>query len=314
MKPEEALAQIEIAEKVTVKLSGRKKYLNIVFPGIEKSGLIQAILEDLYPDIPIIVTEYDITAEIHSKSLVIIPSYGGTTPEILSFYKEAQKKTKNILVVTSNQKLLRAAIRNKHIPVKLPADTPASLFLLFFTTLFALSNLSVLKISASELAEAKAVIQGFSSNYKTFQYVEHLKNTVPAIYTWDQFHSVGAVVKHNFNVMAKMYAIHSTLPEADYTDIEALAYGDAHVTPIFIYPGHIENAEKIMKTVEVIASKHSAVLHYHMPGKSPLAQIVSAILFFKVVAVRLAQSRGVDPYSRDAVKEIKEQFNAIYKS
>lgn len=312
MKQEEVLLYIDIAEKA-VTISSKKKYSNIILPAIEKSGVIQGLLEDLHPDVPILATEYDITSEITEDSLVIIVSYAGTTPEIISFYKQAQVYTKNILVITSGTALLTDAQKKKYKVVKLPKglQSRSSFFLLFFATYFVLEKLSVVTIEKNSIEETKKIIHTFSSNYKTFQFVHHIKNTVPAIYTWDRFHSVGTLIKNNFNVMAKMYAIHSTLPEADYTDVEALAYGDPHVTPIFLYPAGLKNAQKIMKSVELIAKKHATVLHYSMTGKTSLAQIISAILFFELVAERLAAVRGVDPYSRDVIMQIKEQFKKL---
>lgn len=313
MKNEEVLFQINVAEKATARIKENKKYQNIIFPAIEKSEIVESILEDLYPDIPFIAIEYDSISEIQENSLVVIQSYAGATPEIVSFYKKAQLKTKNILVLTSGKGLLEDARKKKFKVVELPTGykSRASFFLLFFSVYFALARLGVFEIDKEGIEETKKIIAEFASNYKTFQFVHTLKSTVPAIYTWDQFHSIGSFVKFHLNVMAKMYAIHSTLPEADYTDIEALAYGDSHVTPVFIYPAGLSNAQKIMNTVETIASKHAQVLHYTMVGNTSLAQVISAILFFKLVAQRLAIARGVDPYSRDAVQQIKSQFKKL---
>ena len=91
MKEVAVLEQIREAKRVVKDLDlavikkFSKKFSNIVFSGIGKSGLIEKVVKDLGMEVPIETARANKAPDINSKSLGVVVSYTGLTNDILDF-------------------------------------------------------------------------------------------------------------------------------------------------------------------------------------------------------------------------------------
>ncbi len=314
MKEKDVLNQIEEAHKSVTKLKDdlvktySKTYSNIVFSGIGKSGLVERVIRDLNINIPVETSIDSVLPDLNSKSLAIVISYSGITKDIIDFYNFAQKKTKKIIVISSNKSFLKNAKTKGFLTVELnnSFDSANSFFLVLYSTILILKKIKLLKITESQYEESISKISNFSKNFKSFQLAELLKDKIPLIYVWDEYSCLGYLIMNSFNLHAKHFCLRSSIPEASYNDVEALAYGDSKVLPIFLIPPN-EKAKKIMGSMKEI-SKNAEV--FDVPKGIKLTQIVYTYMFFELVAQRLANLKGVDSKSRKFVEQLKEKIRS----
>lgn len=316
MKEEEVLHQIETAHEAVdaidkkVLESYTRKYSNIVFSSIGKSGLIERVVHDLGTETPVEVSSQSSMPDMNTRSLAIIISYNGKTDEIRQLYEYAQKKTKKLIVISGNEELIEDAKEKGFLAIKLPKGfySSNSHFLTLFTTIFVMHHLDLLSIKQAEIEEAIITLGHFSKNFKSYKYAEDLLDKIPLIYTWNEFSSLGFIITNYFNLHAKHFAIRSTIPEADYNEVEALVQGDKKVMPIFLFPHgeEYEYARLMMNTFRMMATMDTLI--YDMIGKSKLTQIVTTAVFFELVSERLAIKKEVDSTSRKSVAELREKI------
>ena len=184
---------------------------------------------------------------------------------------------------------------------------------MLFAAIFLFHRLDLINISEEDIQEAIITVSQFSKNYQTFKYANELTKGIPLIYTWDEFSSIGRILKVFFNVHAKHFAMHSSIPEADFNEIEALSYGNPSVVPIFIYPAgeRFHKARLLINTFKLMTSSKMTPLTFDMQGESSFAQITHATMFFEMVSERLAKKKKVQPESRRAIKDLRDKLHHL---
>ncbi|MGM5483800.1 MAG: SIS domain-containing protein [Nanobdellota archaeon] len=313
MKEKDTLEQIEFAHKAFSKLKEEKvkklskKYSNIIFSSIGKSGIVERIVHDLKPSVPVEVSYEGKISTVKKRSLVIIITYSGATADIINFYKKVQGLTDNIVVVTSSEALAEDAEKNGYYSLLLENkwNSSNSLFISLYSTLYLLKGVGILDIDDVYMEESIDKVRGFSQNHKAIRFADALQEKVPVVYDWDEFSGVGFAVINYFNLFAKMYAVRSTIPEAEYNDVEALCVKNDCIVPVFIYPkgDEFKKAFSLMKYIKNLSSNE--VLEFEMPEGNKLSQIVFTIMFFELVSEKIADFKGIEPHSRDVVEKMR---------
>jgi len=317
MKEKEVLNQIEIAYESVYSLKKKelekyqKTVSNIIFSSVGKSGLIQRVIHDLGTKVPVETSQEEKVFDMNNRSLVLIVSYSGKTKEILKLYKNSAKKTKKIIVITSEKNLLDDANKNGFLTIDISSDydSASANFLTLYAVIFLLNRLNLISIDKKEIEESIYSVGDFSKNFKTFKYADELADKIPLIYTWNEFSCLGLMICNYFNIHAKHFAIRSAIPEADYNEIEALAFGDSKIIPIFLMPNgdKYEKARLLMNTYRLM-SQNMTCLPFDMSGKSKLTQIITTAMFFELVSERLGKIKKVNPSSRDAIGELRDKI------
>lgn len=310
MKKEHVLDQIEYAHRAVSKVDKSlikkftRKNSSVSFSGIGKSGQVYRVIKNLGLDTPIEMAVSNNLSDLNSRSLGVVVSYSGITKDITDFYKNLQEKTDRIIVISSNIALIKNATKKGYLAVKLPDEfnSANSFFLVLYATLLILRKIKVLKLTEKYVEESITKVSSFSKNFKSYQLSNLLKDKIPLIYAWDDYSSLGYLIASSFNLHAKHYCLRSLIPEADYNEVEALAYGDDKVLPIFLMPPEVR-ARKVMDKVKAYAKDYEI---FDQPKGNKLTQIVYTYMFFELVSKRLSEIKGVDSNSRDVVNGLKK--------
>jgi len=326
MKEKEVLKQIDDAIKSVKELNKskdllqkyQKQYNKIVFSSIGKSKLISNVLIDIDQNLNIKTSRSNKLENINQRSLVIIVSYTGKTRDIIEFYKYVQKKTKNIIIITSNISLINDGITKKYLTIKVPKgySSTNSFYLMLYSTIFALKKLKLTSITNVQIKESIKKIENFSKNYKAIEFSNKLNNKIPLIYTWNSYPSLSALISRSFNIKAKSFCMINTLPEAGYNEIEVLANSKFSKTnfnkstktivPIFIYPK--EKNKRIKMDLIKTYSKES--LSIEVPKGCLLTKIIYLNMFFELVSEKLAKKYHLDMNSDKYIESFKKIENS----
>jgi len=281
--PEQIKEGIKLGNKLKL-----KKYNKILVCGMGGSGIPGYILRDLL-EIPVFISQsYDIPKFIDNNTLVFIISYSGNTEETISMYCHAQRKTNNIVIITSGGVL---AEENNVILVPSGLQPRHALPYLFFTIWSALGNKDVKNLIS--------LLKRFDTN-KPKDLAKKAYNKIPAVYVDSIYSSIAQRWKENINEDTKRLVFANVLPEMDHNEIE----GDFSKTcPIVI---HDENdiyrlKKRINLTAKII--KANTVI---LKGKTKLERLFYGIYFGDYFSNYLAQMYHENPLKYRHIEKLKE--------
>jgi len=120
-------------------------------------------------------------------------------------------------------------------------------------------------------------------------------------------------LKNQFNENSKVAAILSLFPELNHNEIVSLSTlrRDDHNFAWIVFRDESDN-ERVKKRIEItkslIGRQLGGVNEIVTQGKSPLARILSSILFGDYLSVYLAILRGVDPTPVEVISRLKKEL------
>jgi glucose/mannose-6-phosphate isomerase len=140
---------------------------------------------------------------------------------------------------------------------------------------------------AAEIGDAVPVIHGSDL-------------TAPVAYRW----------KCQINENAKTPAYSAVLPEADHNEIEGWSGADGRFAAIFLedrdqHPRERMRFELTGKAIEPYAS---AVITLETEGDTRTERILHTVMLGDLLAIELADARGVDPLAVDVLEGFKQEM------
>ena len=140
---------------------------------------------------------------------------------------------------------------------------------------------------AAEIGDATPVIYGSGL-------------TAPVAYRW----------KTQANENAKQPAFSAVLPEADHNEIEGWAGAEGRFAAIFLgdrdqHPRERKRFELTAKSIEPYAA---AVIAVETEGDSPTERVLHTVMLGDLLAIELANARGVDPMAVDVLEGFKREM------
>jgi len=153
--PEQCRKGLKLAEDISVKGEINKIFLLGMGGSALGGELLKTFLRE--SELPFfIVKDYSIPKYLNKDSIVFVVSYSGNTEETISAYKQAVKKTDNIVVLASGGKLVELSRAYKHTLIKLPEGLQPrfSYGLQFFSMLGVLRNSGVVQVKDSDITHA----------------------------------------------------------------------------------------------------------------------------------------------------------------
>ncbi len=124
--------------------------------------------------------------------------------------------------------------------------------------------------------------------------------TAPVAYRW----------KTQVNENAKMPAFSATLPEADHNEIEGWSGADGRFAAIFLQDRdqHPRERKRFELTAKAIAPYAAAVIEVETEGETRTERVLHAVMLGDLLAIELANARGVDPLAVDVLEGFKKEM------
>ncbi|MFH1332002.1 MAG: bifunctional phosphoglucose/phosphomannose isomerase [archaeon] len=276
----------------------------ILVCGMGASGITGDILRDLLKDRIVITNkDYNIPKYTDKNTLVFIISASGETEETISCYKEAKKKTKNIVIITSGGEL---GLENNAIIIPRITPTRYALHYLFFPMLKILENSGMAE--KQNINEVVKVMKSLNKK-QVKKLAEELRGKIPIIAAENRYKSVGLRWVQQFNENSKVQAITQTFPELDHNAIEGYERPAENFELIIIRDKKEGKREKRrIEITEKILAKKIKVNEVWMRGKTDLAKIFYTIYFGDYLTYYLGLMNKVNPYENKIILFLKKQM------
>lgn len=320
----------ELPDKVKVgnriiQYSGVKK---VVFAGMGGSAIAGDLVRDwLYADVRIpmeAVRGYHLPAYIDKSTLVFLISYSGNTEETLSCMLDALEKGCKIVSISSNGALQRVT-RPLGLPlITLPkmAAARVSFPYLFAPIPYILARLNVLPLEKveSEMAEATKIVDKLRKDYRIEVPFEknfakkaawQIFGTVPVIYCYGPYKSVGLRFKTQVNENCKLPARFDFFPELNHNEImgwEASKKILKHYTLTLLRSK--DEPEEVRTRIEVLKKRFfekraKSVLEMWAQGENLLVRMLSLFFTADMISLYLSVLRRRDPVASQTFQILK---------
>ena len=273
-----------------------------------------------------VVRDYTLPPWLGPHTLAIASSYSGNTEETLAMYRQAREMDTKLLAVTTGGALGKLAQQDgvPLLKVAYQGEPRCALGYSFIAPMAFLCKLGFLEDRASELAEAARELQELAdalspqvplSRNPAKTLATSLQDTLPVVYGAGFLTGVARRWKTQLNENSKVWAFAEELPEADHNSVQGLALpgevkGQVAVVLLHSSLLHSRISQRYTATQELF---HQEGIRYHQleaTGRTPLTQILSAIMMGDYVSYYLAMLNRVDPAATPALDWLKERMAA----
>jgi glucose/mannose-6-phosphate isomerase len=257
---------------------------------------------------------YELPSWAPAGSAVLCSSYSGNTEETLAGYAAAEALGAQRLVATTGGELAELA-RHDDVPViGLPAGLqPRAAAGYMFCVAAELAALSLagprihteIDAAASHLGEAFA-----AAEERAREIAAELGNATPVIHGSDLTAPVGYRWKCQINENAKVPAYSAILPEADHNEIEGWSGSEGRFAAIFLRDRdqHPRERKRFELTAKAIEPYAATVINLETEGETRTDRILHSVMLGDLVAIELANARGVDPLAVDVLEGFKKEM------
>ncbi|MFQ5860056.1 MAG: bifunctional phosphoglucose/phosphomannose isomerase [Dehalococcoidia bacterium] len=273
-----------------------------------------------------VVRGYQLPAFVGENTLVIASSYSGSTEETLAVFQQALERSCQVVAVTGGGALEQRA-RDAHIPlvpVQYQGEPRCALGYSFVVPLALLQRLGLLADKLAELSQALETLEALAERLgeeaprernPAKRLAEGLLGRLPVVYGAGIFTGVARRWKTQFNENAKVWAFFDTLPELHHNSV--VGYGlpaevERRLLVLLLQPqGLLPRLDlRYRITGELLEQKGIAYQLIRGEGRSPLAQMLSAVLLGDFVSYYLALLQGIDPSPVPVIDFIKGRLAA----
>jgi len=276
--------------------------------------LAVAALSDRLTKPMITARGYELPSWAPAGSAVLCSSYSGNTEETLACYAAAEALGARRLVATTGGELAELA-RADDVPViGLPAGLqPRAAVGYMFCVAAELAALSLagprinteIDAAASHLGGAFAAAEA-----RAKQIASEIGSATPVVYGSDLTAPVAYRWKTQINENAKIPAFSATLPEADHNEIEGWPGADGRFAAIFLTDRdqHPRERKRFELTAKAIGSSAAAVIDEETDGETRTERVLHAVMLGDLLAIELADARGVDPQAVEVLEGFKREM------
>lgn len=255
--------------------------------------------------------EYDSPPFLDESTLLVASSYSGNTEETLSSFKESFKIPSKKLVITTGGKLKEIA-EKKEIPVLIidyQAPPRAAFPHSFISLLGIFHKLGLLENKSTDFEEAIEVLKKLSSELNeripltsnpAKQLATRLQGNLAVIYGAGILSEVAARWKAQFNENSKSWAAFEIFSELNHNAVvgyESPLCIRENTLVVLLHSSKLHHrlSTRYLLTTEILAKAGVSYEQIEARGESPLAQMMSLVLFGDYVSFYLAMLNGVDP-------------------
>lgn len=321
----------DIAEDLTIP-SAFKKFDRIVVFGMGGSALGSHVIQSVYRKelkYPLeIINGYEMPGYVHSKTLVILSSYSGTTEEVLFVAKLAQVRKAKIVVISAGGELAQFAKKNKYPALIFstknnPCGSPRmGLGYSIIGQLILFSKLGVLKVFKKQIQEVIKTIAQYDTLYgvltpeKENPAKQLARKTIDrSVWFVGSEHLLGSahIAANQMNENAKRLSGYFSVPELNHHLMEGMMYpkGNAHnllfvLLESSLYYERVQKRYSVTKKVlEKNSIKHAS---YVTKETSALLQVCECLVFFSYVSYYSGLLKKIDPTAIPYVDFFKKEM------
>jgi glucose/mannose-6-phosphate isomerase len=257
---------------------------------------------------------YELPPWAPAGSAVLCSSYSGNTEETLACYAAAEALGARRLVATTGGELAEVA-RADDVPViGLPAGLqPRAAVGYMFCVGAELAALALagprihteIDAAASHLGTAFEAAQD-----RARQLAGQIGGATPVIHGSDLTAPVAYRWKTQINENAKIPAYSATLPEADHNEIEGWSGAEGRFAAIFLgdRDQHPRERKRFELTAKAIEPYAATVIALETEGETRTDRLLHAVMLGDLLAIELANARGVDPLAVDLLEGFKKEM------
>jgi glucose/mannose-6-phosphate isomerase len=276
--------------------------------------LAVAALSDQLTKPMLVARGYELPAWAPAGSAVLCSSYSGNTEETLACYAAAEALGAQRLVATTGGELADLA-RSDGVPViGLPAGLqPRAAVGYMFCVAAELAALSLAgpRIHTEIDAAASHIGAAFSAaESRATELAGEIGDATIVVYGSDLTAPVAYRWKTQVNENAKVPAFSAVLPEADHNELEGWSGSEGRFAAIFLgdrdqHPRERKRFELTAKAVEPYAA---TVINVETEGETRTERVLHTVMLGDLLAIELANARGVDPLAVDVLEGFKKEM------
>jgi len=273
---------------------------------------------------------YDLPSFLNENTLLIASSYSGDTEETLTSFAKSLRTPAKKLVLTGGGKL-KALAQKEDIPiVSIDYQSPprAALPHSFIPLLGIFSRLGLLQDKSADLAEAVQVLNTLlvelietvplASN-PAKQLATKLSEKLVVIYGSGLLSEVAQRWKTQLNENSKTWAFYEILPELNHNAIVGYQFPPEigeRISVVLLRSSLLDQhvLDRYQLTAEILAKAAIGHQIVEARGNSPLAQMMSLILFGDYVSVYLALLHNIDPTPVANIDYLKKRLAELRDS
>jgi len=314
------------------------KVNRIVFAGMGGSAIAGDLIRDWLDSIVRIPMEtvrgYHLPAYVDEETLVFLISYSGNTEETLSCMLDALNNGCKTISISSNGALERAnrALGLQAIGLPKMAAARVSFPYLFAPIPYILARLNILSLEKveRELAEAMKIVDRLSREYAievpfeknlTKKAALQIFGTVPVIYSYGPYRSVGLRFKTQVNENCKLPARFDVFPELNHNEImgwEASKRILKHYTLILLRSS--DEPQEVRTRIEALKKRFfqknaKSVLEISARGDNLLSRMLHLLFTADMISLYLSVLHRRNPVASETFQilkyEVTERLHTI---
>ncbi len=257
---------------------------------------------------------YELPSWSPAGSAVLCSSYSGNTEETLACYAAAEALGARRLVATTGGEIAELA-RADGVPViGLPAGLqPRAAVGYMFCVAAELAALALAapRINTEIDAAASHLGASFAAAEKRVREIAaEIGDATPIVYGSDLTAPVAYRWKCQINENAKQPAFSATLPEADHNELEGWSGAEGRFAAIFLQDRdqHPRERRRFDLTAKALSPYAAAVIDVETEGETRTERVLHTVMLGDLLAIELANARGVDPLAVDVLEGFKKEM------
>jgi glucose/mannose-6-phosphate isomerase len=323
--PDQLRAGADLAGDAWESLRGIRPAL-VVIAGMGGSAIGAEILLSYVMDrmaVPALLWRDDrLPGFVDGRSLVVVSSYSGNTPEALACFEGALQSGATVCVVSSDGELLELAGRRSVPHVRLPSGYPprAAVGYSFSALLTLLDRTGTVESRRDDILECADTLEGLCEMYSSpgtgrntaMLIAKSLLRRIPIVYCSNRLSAVGLRWKNQFCENSKRLAFAGFLPEMTHNEVMGWEVDHEGLEPgVILLRSSTESPRTDTSFAfirELVAGGGGFCGEYWGTGPGLLSQIFSLILLGDYASVYLALLRGLDPTPIATIDDLKTRL------
>jgi glucose/mannose-6-phosphate isomerase len=268
--------------------------------------------------------DYDLPLLVDDRTLLIASSYSGNTEEVLSSFERGLGTSAKKVVITGGGRLLTTA-RANGVPAFVfhyESEPRAALGYGIMPLLTIAQKVGIVTDKSEDVDDAIVVMEDLATRIDETvplarnpakQLAQKLHQRLPVVYGAGILTQVARRWKGQLNETSKMWCFYEELPEANHNAL--VGYGlpkeiAARALVVFLRAPSLHPRILLRYDLTRMALEEAGVesATVDAEGRSPLAQMMSAVLFGDWVSLYLAILNGVEPAPTPPIGTLKERL------
>jgi glucose/mannose-6-phosphate isomerase len=255
---------------------------------------------------------YELPSWATPEWTVLCSSYSGNTEETLACFEAAEALGARRIVLSTGGLLVERA-RKAGVPVVSPPGIYQPRVAVAYKFVAAAEVAALAGVAPSirsevDVAAAFLEREALTIKAKAAEIAARLDGSTTVIYGADLTAPIARRWKTQVNENAKLPAFYAELPEADHNEICGWSDAAGGMAAAFLEDcdQHPRERRRIELTAEVVAASGAPVVRVETAGETRVERLLWATLLGDLVSLELADRRGVDPESIEAIERLKE--------